>query len=42
MGFPQVKQRMGMDYSYEYFKMGESKKYGDLSGAQRFALSYKF
>ncbi|MFH0920029.1 MAG: hypothetical protein V1913_06670 [Fibrobacterota bacterium] len=43
IAFKQLKQRMGADYSYEYFKMGDSKdKYEDLSGAQRFALSYKF
>jgi len=39
--FKRLKQRVGVDYSYEYFPM-ESSEYMDLSGAQRFALNYAF
>jgi long-subunit fatty acid transport protein len=39
--FKKLKHRIGVDYSYEYFPLNHS-NYMDLSGAQRFALNYKF
>lgn len=39
--FKRLKQRIGVDYSYEYFPLSDA-DYMDLSGSQRFALNYSF